>query len=225
MRAKKPKIEPGWLEALKSEFSAPYMADLREFLVAEKSRHPVYPPGGEIFAAFWSAPFNSVKVVIIGQDPYHGPGQAHGLCFSVNKGVPIPPSLQNIFKERLNDVQVPLSDHGDLRSWASQGILLLNTVLTVRHRQPNSHKNKGWEQFTDAAISALNRERKGLVFVLWGKHAQTKKNMVDKSKHHIIESTHPSPFSAHRGFFGSRPFSKINEYLKIEGEDPIDWRN
>ena len=164
-------------------------------------------------------------MVIIGQDPYHGPGQAHGLCFSVNKGIQIPPSLQNIYKERLNDINLAIPNHGDLRAWASQGVLLLNTVLTVRHKSPKSHKNRGWERFTDAAIAALNRERKGLVFVLWGGHASAKKKMIDTQKHHIIQSPHPSPLAAYRGFFGSKPFSKINEYLKKEGKDPIDWRN
>ena len=225
MSGRKPQIEPGWLAQLQSEFDSAYMAELRAFLLSEKSKYKVYPPGGEIFFAFWSAPFDKVKVVIIGQDPYHGPGQAHGLCFSVNKGVATPPSLQNIYKERLSDLNLPISEHGDLRPWAQQGVLMLNTVLTVRHKSPNSHKNRGWEQFTDAAISALNRNRKGIVFVLWGRHAQNKKAMIDSSKHYVIESAHPSPFSARKGFFGSKPFSKINEYLKIEGQDPIDWRN
>ena len=218
-------MEPGWLGHLQPEFDSEYMAELRAFLIAEKSKHRVYPPGGEIFSAFWHSPFKNVKVVIIGQDPYHGPGQAHGLCFSVNKGIQVPPSLQNIYKERQSDLNLPIPNHGDLRPWAAQGVLLLNTVLTVRHKSPNSHKKRGWERFTDAAISALNREREGLVFVLWGGHAGTKKKMIDANRHHIIQSAHPSPLAAYRGFFGSKPFSKINEYLKNEGRDPIDWRN
>ncbi len=220
-----PKLEPGWKSALKSEFEKPYMYELKSFLQQEKSNETaVYPQGGQIFSAFNLTPFDKVKVVILGQDPYHGAGQAHGLSFSVPEGVRPPPSLQNIFKEISTDlnVQIPLSN-GDLTKWAKQGVLLLNAILTVKANQAASHQEKGWEKFTDAVIKKLSDEKDGLVFILWGKFAQGKEVLIDGSKHLIIKSAHPSPFSAYSGFFGSRPFSKTNEYLVSKGKEPIDW--
>ena len=216
-------LEASWLAKLRGEFEKPYMAALKSFLVDEKKQHAVYPPGKEIFNAFECTPFDKCRVVILGQDPYHGPGQAHGLSFSVRKGVKPPPSLQNIFKELNTDLNIPISAHGELTHWAKQGVLMLNTVLTVRHRKANSHKDKGWETFTDAVITSLNAEKEGLVFVLWGKKAQAKSTMIDESKHLIIRSAHPSPYAAAHGFFGSKPFSAINRYLEGRGEHPIDW--
>ena len=216
-------LEPSWLAKLKGEFEQPYMAGLKSFLIAEKRQFPVYPPGKEIFFAFESTPFDKCKVVILGQDPYHGPGQAHGLSFSVRRGVHPPPSLKNIFKELHADLPIPIPNHGDLTNWAQQGVLMLNTVLTVRHRTANSHKGKGWEQFTDAVIRSLNHGKSNLVFVLWGKKAQAKSNMIDADKHLILRSAHPSPYAAANGFFGSRPFSAINQYLIRHKIQPIDW--
>ena len=220
---KPPRLEPSWLGVLQAQFEQPYMVDLRAFLSAEIREHRVYPPGAEMFAAFDHTPFERVRVVILGQDPYHGPGQAHGLCFSVRRGTPPPPSLENIMKELHDDVGVAIPPHGDLTVWAERGVLLLNTVLSVRAHQPMSHRDKGWERFTDEVIRRLDREREGLVFVLWGSAAGNKGAMIDRGRHHVISSPHPSPLSAHRGFFGSKPFSKINAWLVARGEAPIDW--
>ena len=217
-------IESSWLAILEPEFNLPYMAELRQFLVAEKQKYTVYPPGGLIFNAFSQTPFPQVKVVILGQDPYHGPKQAHGLSFSVQKGITLPPSLKNIFAELHADLGCPLPNHGDLTSWAKQGVLLLNTALTVRHRKPNSHRGKGWERFTDKVIQLLAEKTKNIVFVLWGRQAGEKAGMIDQNKHLILRSPHPSPYSADRGFFGSKPFSKINNYLQLNGKKPIDWQ-
>lgn len=217
-------LEASWLAKLQNEFEQPYMKVLKSFLVEEKKQHAVYPPGNEIFNAFEYTPFDACRVVILGQDPYHGPGQAHGLSFSVRKGVKPPPSLKNIFKELHSDLAIPISEHGELTHWAKQGILLLNTVLTVRHRQANSHKNKGWETFTDAVIRTLNADKSGVVFVLWGKKAQDKASMIDEDKHLILRSAHPSPYAAANGFFGSKPFSRINSYLSSRGDTGIDWQ-
>ncbi len=220
---KPPRLEPSWLGVLGQQFDEPYMAELRGFLGAEIREHRVYPPGPEMFAAFDHTPFDRVRVVILGQDPYHGPGQAHGLCFSVRRGTPPPPSLENIMKELHDDVGVAIPPHGDLSAWAERGVLLLNTVLSVRAHQPMSHRDKGWERFTDEVIRRLVADRDGLVFVLWGGAAGGKAAMIDRSRHHVISSPHPSPLSAHRGFFGSKPFSKINTWLVARGEAPIDW--
>ncbi len=217
------KLEASWLAQLEGVFAEPYMAELKAFLVEEKRRHRVFPPGSEIFNAFDSTPFDAVRVVILGQDPYHGVGQAHGLCFSVKPPTPPPPSLQNIFKELHQDLGVPMPDHGDLSHWAAQGVLLLNTVLTVRAHQANSHRNQGWERFTDTVISRLNAGRQGLVFVLWGSAAGKKAGMIDGHRHRILRSVHPSPLSAYRGFFGCGHFSAINAHLRERGEAEIDW--
>lgn len=219
-----PKIEDSWRKVLNDQFSASYFVQLKEFLIGEKLKYTVYPRGADIFAAFDLTPFEKVKVVILGQDPYHGPGQAHGLCFSVPDGVDLPPSLQNIFKELNNDLGIPVSRKGNLKRWAEQGVLLLNATLTVRANQAGSHQNKGWEQFTDAAISHLSKQRQHLVFLLWGNYAIAKEAMIDKSKHLILKSPHPSPLSASRGFFGNKHFSRTNEYLNLKGLGEIDWR-
>ena len=218
-----PHMEPSWLKVLEAEFAKPYMADLREFLVQEKSQHTVYPPGKDIFNAFWYTPFDQVRVVILGQDPYHGPNQAHGLCFSVMPPVPPPPSLLNIFRELHNDLQMPLPSHGCLTKWAQQGVFLLNTCLTVRARQANSHRKQGWEQFTDCVITQLNAQRENVVFLLWGSPAQKKMEMIDPRRHKVLTAPHPSPLSAHRGFFGCRHFSATNAHLERIGAPPIDW--
>lgn len=221
----KVKMEESWKRRLAPEFDKPYMHKLRAFLKSElDSGKKIYPKPSEWFAAFDHTPFEKVKVVILGQDPYHGPGQAHGLCFSVRPGVPQPPSLINIFKELKNDLGIEPPNHGSLTHWADQGVLLLNAVLTVRDGQAASHQGRGWEEFTDKAIHLLNDEREHLVFILWGSYAQKKGAFIDRKKHLVLESPHPSPLSASRGFFGSRPFSKANEYLKAHGEKPIDWR-
>ncbi len=219
-----PVIEESWKEVLEDEFNAPYFSELKKFLVEEKKAHTIYPPGSLIFNAFNHTPFPEVKVVLLGQDPYHGPGQAHGLCFSVNKGIAKPPSLQNIFKELHDDLGVPIPPHGNLTSWADQGVLLVNATLTVRARKPGSHQNKGWEQFTDAAIRSLSEKREGLVFLLWGNYAQAKEAIIDTTRHHILKAPHPSPFSAARGFFGCRHFSKTNGILRSNGKNEIDWQ-
>lgn len=216
-------LESSWLAQLESEFEQPYMKNLKTFLVEEKKKYVIYPPGHNIFQAFEETPFVGTRVVILGQDPYHGPNQAHGLSFSVKKGVTTPPSLKNIFKELKSDLDINIPKHGDLSYWARQGVLMLNTVLTVRHREANSHKNKGWEKFTDAVIRALNQNKRDLVFVLWGRKAQNKVSMIDEDKHLILRAAHPSPFAAANGFFGSRPFSTINQHLAQKGEPPIDW--
>lgn len=219
------KLEPNWKRQLIEEFSQPYMQELRTFLRAElDAGNKIYPKPSEIFNAFEHTPFEKVKVVILGQDPYHGPGQAHGLCFSVRPGVPPPPSLVNIFKELKSDLGIEPAKHGYLMSWADQGVLLLNSVLTVRDGQAASHQKRGWERFTDKAIHLLAEKREGLVFVLWGAYAQKKGEFIDRKRHLVLEGPHPSPLSASRGFFGSRPFSKINAYLEQHGQKPIDWR-
>ncbi len=219
----KPAIENSWLDVLKKEFDSPYFLELKKFLIEEKRKYRIYPPGPDIFAAFNHTPFDSVKAVILGQDPYHGKGQAHGLCFSVNKGVATPPSLVNIFKELNSDLGVAIPSHGNLKKWADQGVLLLNATLTVRAGSPGSHQNKGWETFTDAAISALSEKRSGLVFMLWGSYAQAKQGLIDNSRHHILKAPHPSPFSVRRGFFGCRHFSAANSILRDQGKEEIDW--
>ena len=217
------KIEQNWQRALANQFTKPYFQALSEFVRTEYSSHKIYPPAKLIFSAFDSCPFDEVKVVIIGQDPYHGVGQAHGLCFSVGEEVRIPPSLVNIFKELNADLGIPIPENGSLTRWAEQGVLLINATLTVRAATPGSHQGKGWEEFTDAAISALNKEKQNLVFILWGAYAQRKGEIIDRSRHLVIESAHPSPFAAHRGFFGSRPFSQTNEYLLSLGKKQVDW--
>ena len=217
------RIEESWRERLQPEFDAPYFEQLTDFVRHEYATTRVYPPGREMFAAFEACPFERVKVVILGQDPYHGPGQAHGLCFSVNDGVPFPPSLQNIFKEIHDDIGTPIPMSGNLTRWANQGVLLLNATLTVRAQQPGSHQNRGWERFTDAVIHRLAEEREHLVFILWGAYAQRKGEFIDRAKHLVLQSPHPSPLSAHRGFFGNHHFSRTNEYLMAHGMEPILW--
>ena len=219
----RPSIENSWLERLSEEFQSSYFLELKNFLVEEKKKYKIYPPGSEIFSAFNYTPFDSVKVVILGQDPYHGPGQANGLCFSVKQGITHPPSLRNIFKELNADLGLPRPESGNLEKWARQGVLLLNATLTVRANQAGSHQNQGWERFTDKAIFTLSESKEHLVFILWGKYAQNKELLIDASKHHLIKSAHPSPFSADRGFFGSKPFSRTNAYLSGQGIEPIDW--
>lgn len=217
------RIEESWRERLQPEFDAPYFEQLTDFVRHEYATARVYPPGREMFAAFEACPFDKVKVVILGQDPYHEPGQAHGLCFSVNDGVPFPPSLQNIFKEIHDDIGTPIPMSGNLTRWANQGVLLLNATLTVRAHQAGSHQNKGWERFTDAVIHRLADEREHLVFMLWGAYAQRKGEFIDRTKHLVLQSPHPSPLSAHRGFFGNHHFSRTNEYLVAHGMEPILW--
>lgn len=218
-------IEASWKEALKQEFEQPYFFQLVEFLKQEKkSGRVIYPLGPEIFNAFQRTPLQAVKVVILGQDPYHGEGQAHGLSFSVRKGVRIPPSLQNIYKELANDVGFQIPDHGDLSAWARQGVLLLNASLTVLANQPMSHSKIGWEVFTDAVIRTVSEQLTSCVFLLWGSFAQQKRSLIDTKKHLILEAPHPSPLSAHRGFFGCRHFSLSNAYLISKGRDAVDWQ-
>jgi len=217
-------LEPSWKARLGDCLERPDMRTLADFLRAEKRAGKViYPPGPEIFNAFAHTPFDQVRVVVLGQDPYHGPGQAHGLCFSVRPGVPVPPSLANIFAEIERDLDIPRPDHGCLTAWAEQGVLLLNSVMTVEQGRAGAHQNKGWEGFTDAAIEALSREREGLVFLLWGAYAQRKGTLVDPSRHLVLSSVHPSPLSAHRGFIGNGHFSAANRYLESRGQAPIDW--
>jgi uracil-DNA glycosylase len=220
----KPDIEESWFAALADEFEQSYFASLKSFLVEEKSQYAVYPPGALIFNAFAHTPFHQVKVVILGQDPYHGKGQAHGLSFSVPDGVAPPPSLVNIFKEIQNDLNIPPSSSGNLERWADQGVFLLNATLTVRAATAGSHQNKGWEQFTNRVISALSEQREHLAFMLWGNYARAKKSLIDAQKHLILEAAHPSPFSAYNGFFGCKHFSKANEYLQQNGITPVDWK-
>ena len=222
-------LHPSWQAVIGDELQKPYMSVLRDFLKQEKKAGKViYPPSPLIFNAFNHTPFENVRVVIIGQDPYHGDfndqPQAHGLSFSVPHGVPLPPSLQNIYKEILADLNINMGKKGDLTPWANQGVLLLNATLTVEQAKAGSHQNKGWEQFTDAAIAALNAHREGLVFVLWGSYAQKKGAFIDETKHLVLKSVHPSPLSAHRGFFGNRQFSQINQYLIAHHQTPIDWQ-
>lgn len=216
------KIEKSWLEVLHNEFEKEYFISLTMFVKEEYSKHTVYPPGKLIFSAFEYTPFDEVKVVILGQDPYHGPKQANGLSFSVNTGVRNPPSLQNIFKELKSDLGIDRSN-GDLSDWAQQGVLMLNSTLTVQSGSAGSHQNKGWEQFTDSVISVLNEKKENLVFILWGAYAKKKGEIINSKKHYVIHSVHPSPFAAHHGFFGSKPFSKTNEYLKSIGQKEIIW--
>ena len=219
------KIEPHWKEILNSEFDKPYFQQIVLHLKTEKSQNKtIYPPGQQIFNAFNTTPIDIVKVVILGQDPYHGPGQAHGLCFSVQNGVPPPPSLINIFKELHEDVGAPIPNHGNLTNWAEQGVFLLNASLTVRAGEPMSHSKIGWAEFTDTVIKKISEEKKHVVFLLWGKFAQEKRVLIDESKHLILRAAHPSPLSAHAGFFGCKHFSKVNEWLIKNGIDPIDWR-
>jgi uracil-DNA glycosylase len=220
------RLEASWLRHLEQEFKQPYMVGLREFLLAEKRAGKViYPKGDEYFNALNSTPFDEVKVVILGQDPYHGPGQAHGLCFSVREGVPPPPSLANVYKEIENDLGLAAGHfpHGCLSGWAGQGVLLLNAVLTVERHRAASHQGKGWEQFTDRVVQVLSAGRQQLVFLLWGSYAQKKGAMIDTSKHLVLKAPHPSPLSAHRGFFGCRHFSQCNGYLESHGQAPVDW--
>jgi len=217
------KIEPTWKTRMKDEFVLDYFKNLTSFVREEYKKFRIYPPGREIFRAFEFCPFDSVKVVIIGQDPYHGPGQANGLCFSVRDGIPFPPSLINIFTEIKQDLGKEIPGSGDLQRWAKQGVLLLNATLTVRANSPGSHQNKGWEAFTDAVIRELSSEREHLVFLLWGSYAQRKGEMIDPGKHLVLKSPHPSPLSANRGFFGNGHFSKANHYLKSHGINEIDW--
>lgn len=225
MHTDRVKLQPEWKKALHSEFTKPYMGELREFLRQEAAKHKkVFPPGPEIFNAFEHTPLSKVKVVILGQDPYHGPGQAHGLSFSVKPGVPPPPSLKNIFKEMASDIHAPIPKSGDLTPWADQGVLLLNTVLTVEQGQAASHRKRGWEQFTDAVIHTLSEQDRPIVFILWGAFAQSKAEMIRTPPHYILKAPHPSPLSAHNGFWGSKPFSKTNAILEKLGEKPIDWR-
>ena len=219
-----PKLEESWKKRLSEEFHSPYFKKLKDFLLEEKKKvEIVFPSGTKIFSAFDHTPFDKVKVVILGQDPYHGPGQAHGLSFSVPPGIGIPPSLLNMFKELKNDLGIPRPSTGNLEKWADQGVLLLNATLTVRANQPGSHQNQGWELFTDAVIREISASRTGVIFILWGKYAQAKEVLIDTTKHYILKSPHPSPFSADRGFFGCKHFSKTNEILASEGQKEIDW--
>lgn len=213
-----------WEAILTDEFRQPYMFELEKFLQREYEQHTVYPDKEQLFEAFKLTPFAAVKAVIIGQDPYHQPGQAHGLSFSVNRGVTIPPSLRNMFRELQDDLGVDVPRHGDLRGWAEQGVLLLNAVLTVRANEPMSHRDCQWERFTDAVVRRLNERPEPIVFVLWGRAAQSKHRLIDSDRHPVISGAHPSPLAAHRGFFGSRPFSRINDRLAALGQAPIDWR-
>lgn len=218
-------VEPEWKQALAAEFAAPYMQALREFLAAEKAAgKEIYPPGPDIFNAMNTTPLSRVKIVILGQDPYHGPGQAHGLCFSVRRGMPPPPSLQNIFRELMDDVGIPRPRHGELTHWAQQGVLLLNSVLTVEAGKAGSHQGRGWETFTDAAVRVLNEQCEHLVFLLWGSYAQKKGRIIDPHRHLVLTSVHPSPLSANRGgWYGNHHFSQANRYLEANGRAPIDW--
>jgi uracil-DNA glycosylase len=218
------RIDDSWKSRLKEEFKKDYFLKLTEFVKNEYTVNTVYPPGGLIFNAFNLCPFDDVKAVIIGQDPYHGPGQAHGLCFSVKAGVSFPPSLINIFKEIEADTGIKPTRSGDLGRWANQGVLLLNATLTVRAHSAGSHQRKGWEEFTDTVIDILNREKENLVFFLWGAYAQKKGEAIDKTRHLVLESVHPSPLSAPRGFFGNKHFSRCNEYLKSHGIEPVNWQ-
>jgi len=217
------KIEAGWKEKLGTEFNQQYFLSLTDFVRDEYSTRQVFPPGSKIFNAFDLCPFDKVKVVILGQDPYHNIGQAHGLCFSVTDGTEFPPSLINIFKELNRDLGIPVPKSGNLERWARQGVLLLNAILTVRAHQALSHQNRGWERFTDAAISALNRDRENIVFMLWGSYAQNKGASIDPSRHLVLKTVHPSPLSASRGFFGCSHFSRCNSFLASRGIEPIEW--
>jgi uracil-DNA glycosylase len=218
-------LEPSWLGPLAAEFDQAYMRDLRTFLQREKlAGKRIFPAGNEFFNAFTHTPLDKVKVVILGQDPYHGEGQAHGLCFSVRPGIPVPPSLQNIYKELQNELGLPIPNHGDLTTWADQGVLLLNSVLSVECGRAASHQGRGWEQFTDRVIDVINRQRQGVVFMLWGSYAQRKGAIIDMTRHCALKAPHPSPLSVHRGFFGCGHFAAANRYLQQHGTAPIDWR-
>ncbi len=223
MSVNAPQIEESWQLALSDEFKASYFTGLKEFLKEEKQQYAIYPPGSRIFAAFNFTPLTAVKVVILGQDPYHGRGQAHGLCFSVPNGVKPPPSLVNIYKELHDDLGIPIPKNGNLEKWARQGVLLLNATLTVRAGQAGSHQGRGWETFTDQVIKTISDLRAGIVFLLWGKYSQDKESLIDQSKHFILKAPHPSPFSAARGFFGCKHFSQTNQILKDIGLEEIDW--
>jgi uracil-DNA glycosylase len=223
MQAIDPVIEAGWKSVLLDQFQSPYFRTLKEFLVEEKKIYTLYPPGRLIFNAFQRTPFDQVKVVILGQDPYHGKDQAHGLCFSVPQGIPKPPSLVNIFKELHTDLGIPIPEHGNLEKWADQGVLLINATLTVRDSQAGSHQKRGWETFTNRVIEVVSQEKSGVVFLLWGRFAQAKESLIDSGKHLILKSAHPSPLSAYNGFFGCRHFSKTNDYLKKQEKTGIDW--
>lgn len=218
------KLHPSWCEVLGDQFEQPYMKRLREFLQQRAAGKVIYPPGSQWFAAFDSTPFDQVRVVILGQDPYHGPHQAHGLCFSVLPGIRVPPSLANMYKELESDLGIVQPNHGCLSSWAQQGVLLLNATLTVEAGNAGAHQGKGWEQFTDQAIRVLNDQRQGLVFLLWGSYAQKKGAFIDRSRHLVLSSVHPSPLSAYRGFFGCKHFSATNNYLQQHHQPPIDWQ-
>ncbi len=218
-----PKMDESWKKVLFDEFQKPYFSSLKEFLADEKQKHTVYPHGSNIFAAFDNTPFENVKVVVLGQDPYHGAGQAHGLAFSVNDGVPFPPSLQNIFKELRDDMGCDMPKSGNLTKWAKEGVFLINAVLSVRAGEANSHKSRGWEIFTDSVIKLLSEQKESLVYMLWGAPAGAKASLIDERKHLILKAPHPSPLSSYRGFFGSKPFSKTNDYLKSKAIRPIDW--
>ncbi|MDH5608441.1 MAG: uracil-DNA glycosylase [Cyclobacteriaceae bacterium] len=217
------RIESGWKAILAEEFEKAYFTELVFFVKEEYNSRRIYPPGSQVFRSFEFSPYEKTRIVILGQDPYHGPGQAHGLCFSVNDGVPLPPSLRNIYKEIKNDLGLEIPVSGNLQRWATQGILLLNATLTVRDGQPGSHQGKGWEQFTDRVISLLSENKENLVFMLWGSYAQKKGAMIDRSRHLVLEAPHPSPLSVHRGFFGCHHFSKANLYLEKHGLDKVDW--
>lgn len=222
--AVQPQIEASWKAALAAEFQAPYFQQLKAFLVQDRALYTVFPPGKYIFNAFNLTPLPNIKVVIIGQDPYHGPNQAHGLCFSVQDGIKIPPSLRNMYKELNTDLGIAPVATGNLEPWAKQGVLMLNATLTVRASQPASHQKQGWETFTDAAIKAVSDQRTGVVFLLWGRFAQNKEYLIDQSKHHVLKAAHPSPFSADRGFFGCRHFSRANTLLREQGIEPVNWQ-
>jgi uracil-DNA glycosylase len=217
------KIAPSWKERLKPEFEKPYFKELVSFVKQEYQEHTIYPPASLIFNAFSHCSFEATRVVIIGQDPYHNPGQANGLAFSVAEGVRVPPSLKNIYKEISDELGKPMPDSGNLERWADQGVLLLNATLTVRANQPGSHQKKGWEEFTDAVIKIVSEEKEHLVFMLWGAYAQKKGSIADDTRHLVLKSAHPSPFAANRGFFGNNHFIKANEYLKSKGKKPIEW--
>jgi uracil-DNA glycosylase len=217
-------VKTDWNPVLRAEFAKPYWAELQSFVAGERGAHPVYPPADQVFACLHLTPYADTRVLILGQDPYHGPQQAHGLCFSVTRGVAIPPSLVNIYAELRDDLGIEPPSHGNLEAWARQGVLLLNTTLTVRGGQAASHQGKGWETFTDEVIRAVDAKPHRVVFILWGSHARRKKALIDTSRHVVIESAHPSPLSARNGFFGSRPFSRANAALEEAGLPPIDWR-
>ena len=219
------KLDSSWLDVLQDEFDKSYMVNLKQFLAAQKAEgRTIYPAGSNWFAAFNHTPFDQVKVIILGQDPYHGLNQAHGLCFSVLPGIAIPPSLRNMYQELQADLGVTPPDHGCLTHWAEQGVLLLNATLTVEQGNAGAHQGKGWEQFTDCAVQALNEQREGLIFLLWGSYAQKKGAFIDTSKHRVLKAPHPSPLSSYRGFFGCKHFSLVNQYLGEQGAKPIDWQ-